>query len=55
VTAGAREQGRAIGGMSARAAGWVAWSLCVLSLTLTVLSLVLLALTLFRPNVPVNY
>jgi hypothetical protein len=34
---------------------WVAWSLCGLSLTLTALSLVLLALTLFRPDVPTNY
>jgi hypothetical protein len=48
VTAGMGEQGRAIGGMSARAAALVAWSLCVLSLTLTALSLSLLTLTLFR-------
>ena len=48
MTAGMGEQGRAIGGMSARAAALVAWSLCVLSLTLTALSLSLLTLTLFR-------
>jgi hypothetical protein len=51
VAAGARQQGRATGGKSA----WVAWSLCVLSLTLTALSLVLLTLTLFHPDVPTNY
>jgi hypothetical protein len=49
VAAGARQQGRATGGKSA----WVAWSLCVLSLTLTALSLVLL--TLFHPGVPTSY
>jgi hypothetical protein len=41
--------------MSARAAGWLAWSLCVFSLTLTALSLSLLTLTLLRPGVPINY
>jgi hypothetical protein len=41
--------------MSARAAARVAWSLCVLSLTLTALSLLLLALSFFRPDVPINY
>ena len=55
MSAGAREQGRAIGGMSARAAARVAWSLCVLSLTLTALSLLLLALSFVRPDVPINY
>jgi hypothetical protein len=51
VAAGAWQQHRASGGKSA----WVAWSLCVLSLTLTALSLVLLTLTLFHPGVPTNY
>ena len=32
--------------MSTRAAAWLAWALCVLSLALTVLSLLLLALNL---------
>ena len=41
--------------MSARATARVAWSLCVLSLTLTALSLLLLALSFFRPDVPINY
>jgi hypothetical protein len=45
------ERGRAIGGTSA----WVAWSLCVLSLALTALSLLFLTLTLLRPDVPKNY
>src|SRR5918997_2375329 len=45
------ERGRAIGGMSA----WVAWSLCVLSLALTALSLLFLTLALLRPEVPKNY
>src|SRR5215207_7670426 len=35
--------------MSARAASWLAWSLCALSLALTALSLVLLALNLSHP------
>jgi hypothetical protein len=51
VAAGARQRGRPTGGKSA----WVAWSLCVLSLTLTTLSLVFLTLTLFHPDVPTNY
>ena len=41
--------------MSARAAAWLAWSLCVFSLTLTALSLSLLTLTLLHPGVPINY
>jgi hypothetical protein len=36
--------------MSYRAAVWLAWSLCALSLVLTALSLVLLALNLSQPN-----
>ena len=41
--------------MSARAAAWLAWSLCVFSLMLTALSLSLLTLTLLHPGVPINY
>ncbi len=41
VTKGAREQGRGIGGMSSRAAAWLAWSLCVLCVVLAVASLIL--------------
>jgi hypothetical protein len=44
VTKGAREQSRGVDGTSRRAAAWMAWSLCALSLTLTVLSLLLFAL-----------
>src|SRR5215208_8186852 len=41
--------------MSPRVAAWLAWSLCVLSLTLTALSLSLLTLALVRPDVSTNY
>jgi signal transduction histidine kinase len=41
VTRVAREQRRAIGGMSARAAAWLAWSLCVLCVALAAASLIL--------------
>jgi hypothetical protein len=46
VTEGAREQSRGIGRISHRAAAWLAGSLCVVSLTLTALSLLLLVLNL---------
>ena len=39
--------------MSRRAAAWLAWSLCALSLALTLLSLVFLILNLTHPDVPV--
>jgi hypothetical protein len=42
----AREQGRGIGRMSTRAASLLAWSLCALSLALTALSFLLIALNL---------
>jgi hypothetical protein len=41
--------------MSTRAATWLAWSLCALSLTLTALSLLLLALNLSHPDVHVYF
>jgi hypothetical protein len=41
--------------MSTRAAAWLAWSLCALSLVLTALSLWLLTLILLAPEVPINY
>ena len=50
MTAGAREQGQEVGGMSYRIAAWLAWSLWGLSLTLTVLALLLLALILSHPH-----
>jgi hypothetical protein len=37
--------------MGQRAAAWIAWSLLALSLALTVLSLLLLALSLSHPGV----
>src|SRR5215204_6888071 len=40
----------AVGGMSRRTATWLAWSLCALSLALTALSLLLLALNRSDPN-----
>jgi hypothetical protein len=55
MTAGVREQERTIRRISSRAAAMVAWSLCVLSLVLTALSLSLLTLTLFRSGEPINY
>ena len=39
--------------MSKRTATWLAWSMCVLSLALTALSLLLLALILSYPSVPI--
>ena len=53
MTEGAREQGREIGGMSARTAARLAWSVCAFSLVLTVLGLLFVALNLSHPNVPV--
>jgi hypothetical protein len=41
VTQGAREQSRGIGGISHRAAAWVAWSLCLLCVVLAAASLIL--------------
>ena len=50
---GTREQQRReAGGMSARAARWLAWVMCALSLVLTMLSLWLLILIFSHPNVP---
>jgi hypothetical protein len=51
VTEGAREQGRGVGGLSRRGASWLAWSLWALTLVLTALSLLLLALNRSEPNV----
>jgi hypothetical protein len=50
VTEGAREQGLGAGGTSRRTAARLAWSVCALSLALTALSLLLLALRLSYPN-----
>ena len=40
--------------MSKRAASWLAWSMCALSLALTALSLFLLVLNLSDPDVPIH-
>jgi hypothetical protein len=40
--------------MSRRAAAWLAWSVCTLSLALTALSLLLLVLNLSHPDVPIH-
>lgn len=40
----ANEQGRGIGGISPRAAAWLAWSVCAVTLLLLALSLLLIAL-----------
>jgi hypothetical protein len=53
ATADNREPGPKSGVMSPRAAAWLAWSLCTLSLALTALSLVLLSLNLSHPNTPI--
>jgi hypothetical protein len=45
VTEGARDHGRDFGGMSHRAASWLAWSICALSLMLTILGLLLLVMS----------
>ncbi len=39
--------------MSARAASWVAWSLCVLSLAPTALGFLYLALSISHPTIPI--
>jgi two-component system NarL family sensor kinase len=51
VTEGAREQGREVGEMSAHVAARLAWSTWGLSLVLTALSLLLLALNRSEPDV----
>ena len=52
MTEGAREQSRGVGGISARASAWLAWSVCALSLVLTALGLVFLALNRSHPGAP---
>jgi hypothetical protein len=53
MTAGAREQGNSLGGMSTRIAPWLAWFMCALSLVLTVFGLLLVALDLPQTNTQV--
>src|SRR5919206_3596232 len=54
MTEGTRAQGRGVGGMSRRAAAWLAWSMCALSLALTAISLLLLVLNASHPHTPVH-
>jgi hypothetical protein len=51
VTQGAREQGRGVGGASQRLPTWLAWALCTLTLMLTALNFLLIALNV-SSNVP---
>jgi len=46
VTDEARKQDREVGGISIRSASWLAWSLCTLSLALTAVSYLVIALNL---------
>jgi hypothetical protein len=54
VTEGARQQGREFGGISIRSASWLAWSVCTLSLALTAVSYLVIALNL-RLDAPVYF
>jgi hypothetical protein len=53
VAKGTEEKDQAVGGMSHRAATWLAWSVCALALALTALSLLLLMRSWSYPNVHV--
>src|SRR5215210_8260192 len=44
MTAGARKEGRGVSGTPRRLASWLAWAVCVLSLALTALNFLLIAL-----------
>jgi hypothetical protein len=44
------KRGQEVGGMNYRTAAWLAWSLCALSVALTLVSLLLLALNLSHPH-----
>jgi hypothetical protein len=52
VTEGAREQDRGVGGLSSRAAAWLAWSIWALSLALVGLGLLFHIMNLSEPSVP---
>ena len=53
MTEGTRERGRGARGIGTRAAAWLAWSVCALSLVLTGLGLAFLALNRSHPGAPV--
>jgi hypothetical protein len=50
----AREDGRGVGWISGRTAAWLAWTACALSLALTALTVLLIAL-LLRSDTPIYY
>src|SRR5215207_6063169 len=50
----AREQGPGVSGMSTREAAWLAWYLCAVSLTLTVLGLFLLVVSRSPAGAPLD-
>jgi hypothetical protein len=52
VTEGAREQGRGSGAINPHSSAWLAWSVCALSLVLSALGLLFLALNRAHPGVP---
>ncbi len=52
MTEGARKQGRGAGGISTRASVWLAWAVCALSLVLTALGLLFLAMNRSHPGAP---
>ena len=54
MTDGASEQVMEVGRISPRAASWLAWSVCALSLALTALSFLLIALSLPQ-NAPISF
>ena len=54
MTEGARQQSRGIGGISRRTAPWLAWAVCALSLALTALTFLLIALNLSL-NAPIYF
>jgi hypothetical protein len=54
VTEGSREQGRGSYGMSRCSAAWLAWAVCALSLALTALCFILMALIL-RLDTPIYF
>ena len=54
MTEGASEQGLGVGGISRRAASWLAWAVCALSLALTALGFILMTLIL-RLDTPIYF
>jgi hypothetical protein len=55
VTEGTRKDSRGVGKISGRTAALLAFCACAFSLALTAMSLLLLSLTVFHPDVPIDY